>query len=262
MLSRQYGDINPEDLRDPVAVIGLPGIANVGRVSVETLVQVLDAVHYQDIFCNDFPPQISVTNGIASFPKSSLYLYRAAPDEPHDIILLTADYQPSSSRGVFEYSDFVVKHFVHLGVHHIFALAAYDQNYDVFFDYFPKQPRIYVSASSKDLLDKILSMEGTLPISNGMINGANGYIPAWASNMYNIESACLLGETMSVIKLDFRSAKRVLETIADLLSLNATFDALEEHAERVTEFIKWAKDEIMQGGGKPSDESPADRYIG
>ncbi len=263
MLTRKYGDISAENLRSPVAVIGLPGIANVGRASVDTIIEVLDATHYMDLFCDDFPSRIAVTDGISQFPKSALYIYHAAPDEPHDIIFLTADFQPSSSKGVFEYSDFVVKHFVNLGVKEIYALAAYEQNYDSFFDHFPKHPRVFVSASSPSTLQRISEIEGTVPIVNGVINGANGFIPAWASNMYNIESGCLLGETLGVIKIDFRAAKIVLEIIAKLLEINADFDILEKHAERVTEFIKWVKDEVdHQGPATGEGEHPSDRYIG
>lgn len=263
MYSRKFLELNETELKSPVVVLGLPGIANVGRVAVESLIEVLGAIHYMDIFSDDFPPRIIVKDGISHIPKSSLYLYRAAPDESHDLIILTALFQPSSSQGVFEYADFVSKEFVSLGVKEVFALAAYEQGYEEFFSSFPNEPRAFISASSQSLLDRITQLDGTIATESGVVNGANGFIPAWAANMYNMEGACLLGETLSMIKMDFRAAKSLLEKIVSLLDLKANFDILDDQVLKVTQFIEWAKEEVNHRGREStSGESPPDRYIG
>jgi proteasome assembly chaperone (PAC2) family protein len=260
---RNFMQIDESTLRDPIAILGLPGIANVGKVAVESLIESLDAVHFLDFFSDDFPPRVVVKDGISEFPRSSMYLYRAAPDEPNDIILLTAEYQPSSGQGVFAYADFVAKEFVKLGVKEVYAIAAFEQGYEEFLGTFPEGPRVYVSASSQDLLTKITAIDGFVVSMNGVINGANGVIPAWAASMYNMESACLLGETMSVIKMDFRAAKAVLDKLGVLIGLKTDFAFLEDHVLKVIQFIEWARDEVSQRGGQSeSGESPPDRYIG
>jgi proteasome assembly chaperone (PAC2) family protein len=264
MYVRRFVDVEPSSLRAPVAVIGLPGIANVGRIAVETLTRVLDAEHIIDFYSNDFPPRVFVKDGLTQFPKSSVHLYRAAPDEPHDVLILSADFQPSSSAGVFEYADFFVQELVNMNVKELYALAAYEQGYEEFFNSYPAPPRTYISASSEELLERISAIEGTVTTREGVINGANGFIPAWAATMYDMEGACLLGETLGIIKLDYRAAKRVLEILASLIGLSTEFESISDNVSQVVQFIEWARNEISQKGSyfEGSRESPPDRYIG
>jgi proteasome assembly chaperone (PAC2) family protein len=263
MYTRRFIDVEETSLRSPIAVLGLPGIASVGRIAVETLVAVLDAQPIMDFFADDFPPRVFVKDGISHFPKSSISLYKAAPDEPHDILILTADFQPASGRGVFEYADFVVQEFTSLGVKEVFALAAYETSYQDFFELYPSPPRVFVSASSSVLLERISGIDGIVATKEGVVNGANGFIPAWAASMYNMEGACLLGETLGMIKMDYRAARTVLEKIRSLIGLKAAFDILDDDVTKVLEFIEWAKSEISQKRAPTDDgESPSDRYIG
>ncbi|MCF2136166.1 MAG: PAC2 family protein [Candidatus Thorarchaeota archaeon] len=262
MYTRKFIDITAE-LKHPVAVVGLPGIANVGRISVETLIEVLNAEPVMQFFCSDFPPQVMVHDGITKMPKSSLYLYRSAPDEPHDVFFLTADYQPGNSRGVFEYADFIVREFATYGVEEVIALAAYEQDYAAYFDQFPAEPRVFVSASDQQLLDALSLISGVVSMKQGVINGANGIIPTWAATMYDMKGACLLGETIGILKMDYRAARMAIAVFGDLVGLKTPLDALDEQAEQVVEFLGWAKDEMEQQGKQMQDEETRpDRYIG
>ncbi|MHA2424442.1 MAG: PAC2 family protein, partial [Candidatus Thorarchaeota archaeon] len=182
----RHMDIDNSSLKNPVAIIGLPGIGNVGRIAIEALIESLDASPVLDFYSDDFPARVIVREGLSQFPKSSILLYRAAPDEPHDLLFLTADHQPASGKGVFDYAEFVVDHFHNLNVKEIYALAAYEQGYTEFFKSYPSPPRIFVSASSSDLLHRIETIDGMIPTKEGVITGANGFIPAWAATRYNV----------------------------------------------------------------------------
>jgi proteasome assembly chaperone (PAC2) family protein len=263
MYHRRYLEVPENSLKAPVALVGLPGIANVGKIAIETLAHVLDAEHMMDFFSKDFPPRVFVNNGISTIPKSIVYIYRAAPDELHDLLLLSADYQPTTSNGVYEYADFIAGEFSALGVKEIYALAAYEQNYEEYFNSYPKPPRIFVSASSEELLGKISAMSNIIITQEGGIVGANGVIPIWAATLYNMDGACLLGETLGVIKADYRAAKSVLETTIDILGIKANFDNMDEEISKVVQIIEWAKHEIAQKKEPSEDDgSPSDLYIG
>ncbi len=256
-------DITSDSLEHPVAVVGLPGIANVGRISVETLIDELDAELFMQFFCSEFPPQVIIREGISEMPKSSVYLYRSAPDEPNDLIILTGDFQPTNSRGVFEYADFIVKEFASLGVEQVYALAAYEQEYAAYFNQFPEEPRVFVSASDQEILDRISTMTGVVAMKQGVINGANGIIPVWAATMYDMEGACLLGETIGMLKMDYRAARRMVRLFGDFIGIKSSMDGLDDQAEQVVEFLLWAKEEMEQRGKQlENEESRSDRYIG
>ena len=259
----RHMDIDGSTLKKPVAIIGLPGIGNVGRIAIDALIESLDATKVLEFYSDDFPSRVLVRDGISQFPKSSIYLYRAAPDEPHDVLLLTADHQPSSGKGVFDYAEYVVDHFHNLKVEEIYALAAYEQGYSEFFKSYPPPPRIFVSASSSEILDRIESLDGVIPTKEGVITGANGFIPAWASTRYNVASACLLGETLGIIKIDYRASREVLKKVTELIGLKPEFDILDDRVEQVTEIIEWAMKEMKQRALQgDNSETAQDRYIG
>ncbi len=263
LYSRKYLDIDSSSLSKPVAVMGLPGIGNVGRIAVETLGQIINAQLFMEVFSPDNPPKVFVKDGLSHFPRSSIHLYRSAPDEEHDLLIVMADFQPASGRGVFEYADFMAQQFTFLGVEQVYALAAYEQDYKSFFASYPSHPRIFLSASEKGLLSSLLEIPDTVSTENGIITGANGIVPVWASTMYNMESACLLGETIGMIKMDYRSAKKVLETLCSHLGVKADLSVLDDGEAKVEKFIDWAKSEMENiESVSESDESPSDRYIG
>ncbi len=263
MYIRKIMEVDEKSLKAPVTLIGLPGIANVGKIAVETMTQILQAEHFMDFFCMDFPPRVSVQKGITLIPKSSIHLYRATPDEPHDIFFLTADYQPTSTTGVYEYADFVAREFVNLHVETIYSLAAYEQDYEEYFKSYPGTPRVYVSSSSQKILDVVSKLDGTVITEEGVIVGANGVIPTWAASLYNMDGACLLGETLGVIKLDFRAAKALLVKVSDLVEIDVDLDIMDEQISKVKEFIEWARLELERKKGITEDgESPSDMYIG
>jgi len=256
-------EVGLDSFKSPIAIVALPGIANVGKIAIETLSQILRAEHMMDFFSKDFPPRVLVKKGISTIPKSTVHLYRAAPDEPHDLLFLTADFQPSTSTGVYEYADFVASEFEKLGVSILYSLAAYEQDYEEYFKSYPEEPRVYVSASSEELLARISDFERAVVTEEGAIVGANGVIPAWAAAMYNMEGACILGETLGVIKVDYRAAKAILEKIIDLVGINVDLDIMSPHISRVIEFIEWARKEIAQKIESSDDgENPSDMYIG
>jgi proteasome assembly chaperone (PAC2) family protein len=267
MYVRKFVELDSISLKKPLAIVGLPGIANVGRIAVETLIKLLDAEPVLDFYSSDFPPRVFVKDGITHFPKSSIHLYHAAPDEPHDIFVLSADFQPSSTAGVFEYADFFVKEMVNMNVREMYALAAYEQGYEEFFGSYPSPSRVYVSASSEELLGRLSGKEGVVTTKEGLINGANGFIPVWAATMYDMEGACLLGETLGIIKFDYRAAKRVLEMMADIAGLTLDLSVIDDNVSQVVQFIEWARSEMAQKGPYfQGEESPdfkgSDRYIG
>ncbi|MFW9918844.1 MAG: PAC2 family protein [Candidatus Thorarchaeota archaeon] len=263
MRELRFMDIDVSSLKSPVAILGLPGIGNVGRIAVDALIQALDAPPLLEFYSEDFPPRIIVRDGISEFPKSTIHLYRAAPDEPHDLLLLTADHQPSSGKGVFDYADYVAGIFNDMNIREVFALAAYEQSYEEFFKVYPSPPRVFISASSQLLLEKIAALDGTILTREGVISGANGFIPSWAAKRYGADGACILGETMGVIKADFRASREIMQKIAELLGLKSNLDLLDEQASRVADFIEWAKKEIEQRAGFAEDgDSPPDSYIG
>ena len=88
-------------------------------------------------------------------------------------------------------------------------------------------------------------------------------IPSWAASIYNMDGACLLGETLGVIKMDYRAAKALLVKISSIIGINVDLDVMSSQISKVEEFIEWAREELERKHELAEDgESPSDMYIG
>ena len=47
-------------LNNPVLIEGLPGIGNVGKLTVEHIIDSVKAVKFAELHCKDFPPQVFI----------------------------------------------------------------------------------------------------------------------------------------------------------------------------------------------------------
>ena len=68
MYARRFMEVGLDSFKSPIAIVALPGIANVGKIAIETLSQILRAEHMMDFFSKDFPPRVLVKKGISTIP--------------------------------------------------------------------------------------------------------------------------------------------------------------------------------------------------
>ncbi|MFX1342077.1 MAG: PAC2 family protein, partial [Promethearchaeota archaeon] len=102
------------------------------------------------------------------------------------------------------------------------------------------------------------------PMSDGVINGANGVIPAWAKLKYGIEGVCLLAETVPLLRLDPRASKLIIEVLNDRFDIKADVSELEQKIEEMKGIFDQVKYHLLQQRERqePRDESESASYIG
>jgi len=245
MRTKIYQEIGKEDLNHPIAIIGLPGIARVGKLAVVRMIVELNAKRIMDIFPYDFPAWIIVgKDGVARPLKSSIFFYRGYN---RDFFFLTGDAQPLSPVGLHKFSKFIVQKFHELGCELIIALAAFSTGK------VPEQPKIHVAATNENLLNQFLEYENTVLFNGGTITGANGLIPAYGKLYYDIDGVVLLAETYENLKMDPKASEVLVNMLNTKLKLNIDTSKINLNDRRLREFferIDIEEEEKIQEPGK------------
>lgn len=237
-------------LNNPVAVVGLPGIAMVGKGAVLSIAESLKAEKVALIFYHDFPAQVAVgTNGKLHVPRSTIYFWKN-PKGANDLFIISGDFQPTTSLGIFVFSDYISNFCKSHGVKTIVSTGAYVT------DNISSEPSIFVSSTSRELLDVFTKHEQCKVMSEGVIMGANGIIPAWGKAKYGIDGVCLLAETMPILAADPKASRAIVEILGKWFNVGIDMSALDKQIvtmERAFEKLRGRLDKrIPEGSDRQS----------
>ncbi|MHA1377475.1 MAG: PAC2 family protein [Candidatus Helarchaeota archaeon] len=220
------------ELNQPIALVGFPGIAMVGKLAIINIVSTLNAIECCEVYHDDLPPHILIDQkGEMRLPKISIfYLKNDSFEIKHDLVLFTADYQPTSSAGIYQLSDYICSFCKKLGVINIISTGAFvpEKLIETF-------RQVYVSGTSEEFINFFLESKTkkTILLESGYITGANGIIPAWGKIHYNIEGVSILAETLPMRPLDPVASKAILEVLNERYNINADLSDLDQQIEEV-----------------------------
>ncbi|KKN20042.1 hypothetical protein LCGC14_0939590 [marine sediment metagenome] len=224
------------DFINPICIVGMPGIADIGKFALDSLIGQLDAKNLIDIIFDDYPAGAIVDDSLLSAPKAEI-LYWKDPEGLRDIILITADAQSLSPRGIYKISDFLSEIIHRYNVKLIIALGAYpvsSRNIN------SKIPKIYISSTSRKLIDQYLKENNCKKIQKGVIIGANGLIPTLAKARFNVDGIVFLAETdnLAIINEDITDLKASI-TLLEMLKRSFTLPIKKKYSiENVEDLTK------------------------
>jgi len=212
-----YIDISTESYINPICVLGMPGIADIGKFAVDQLIGILNASRVCDIIFYDYPAGAIIDNSVLSIPKAEILAYRDKR-KLRDIILVTADAQAMTPRGIYEISDLISVLLHRLGVREIISLGA-----------LPGKPNnesmnIYITKTEDFEIDEFSPNSRCQKISKAVLIGANGLIPSLAYSRFSINGTVFLTETdkkpsMSEGITDLKASIQLLEFVANYYKL-------------------------------------------
>ena len=242
--------------REFVLVSGLPGIAYIGKLSVDYLIQQLKAELVGEVYSNYFPPYVLIKkDGVVELLRNELHLLRN--EGAVDIMFFSGNSQAFSPEGQYEIADTLLDWAVDNGVKKIFSLAAYVTRRTF------NTPIVYGTATSSEALEE-LKKKGVVPLEQGIISGENGLIMGLAKKR-GVEAVCLLGETRGYRTpagqyfIDAKASKSVLIMLASILNLKVDMEPLEKQAKemddliaRMAEVERRIKEEMSESAKKPS----------
>lgn len=207
-------DMSTIKLNKPIAILGMPGIADVGKFALDSLVGQLDAKNMMDIIFDGYPAGAIVDDSLLSVPKAEILLWRD-PENLRDILLVTADAQSLTPKGIYKISNFLTQILFEVGTDLIIALGGYPVNSQ---NINSKVPKIYCTSTNQNLLSDYVQEDSCQKIKKGVIIGANGLIPTLAKARYNVDGLVFLAETDNIAMVN--------EDITDLKASIALLDML------------------------------------
>ncbi|MGD0636545.1 MAG: PAC2 family protein [Nitrososphaerales archaeon] len=213
--------------KSPILICGLPGSGYVGKLAVDHLVASFKGKLFEEFYSGSFPPHANVdAAGVGRAIRGELYLCETG--QRNDLLVFTADAQPTTSDGEYELSETVLKAAMKRGATTVFALAAYITGG------FTAEQRVFGAATSQELLSE-LTENGVRAMKEGGISGMNGVIVGTAG-LLGLDGACLLGETSGYL-VDPVASQAVLEALARILKLDIDLTELKDRASEAKELI-------------------------
>lgn len=241
----KHNDLVREDFIKPICILGMPGIADVGKFALDSLIGQLDAKNLIDIIFDDYPAGAIVDDSLLSAPKAEI-LYWKDPNELRDIMLITADAQSLTPKGIYKISNFLTERVYKYGVKLIVALGAYPVNSRKSNS---KVPKIFISSTNRELLEYYLKESNCQKIQKGVIIGANGLIPTLAKARFDIDGLVFLAETDNIAMVneditDLRASITLLEMLKKSFTLPIKKKYSLDNIDDITKNLQIKRDQL------------------
>jgi proteasome assembly chaperone (PAC2) family protein len=241
----KHANYSKSHLNNPICICGMPGIADVGKFAIDSLIGQLKAKSYMEIIFDEYPAGAIIDNSILAAPKAEILLFKD-PDKLRDIILITSDAQSLTPRGIYKISNFLTEIIAQCGIQLIIALGAYPMSSQKLIS---KIPKIYATSTNRDLLEEFLIKNQCEKIQKGVIIGANGLIPTLAKARFNIDGLVLLAETDNIAMIneditDLKASISLLDMIKKSFTLPIKKKYSLENLDVITKNLQEKRDKL------------------
>jgi uncharacterized protein (TIGR00162 family) len=251
------------NLNDPIMVEGLPGIGNVGKITVDFMIEALKAEKLYSFFSYKFPHSVFVgMNNLVELPKLEIY-YKKFEGNKRDLLIVSGDIQPIDEEGCWTFSEEIIKIAKSFNCNEIITTGGIGLQ-DV-----PDKPRVFCTANDaklyKEYATKEMMVEKDIFGVVGPIVGVSGILVGLAKKR-GIKSVSLLGETFGhPMYLGVKGAKEILRVLEtkftygiDLNKINK--DIIEVEKELMQRAKEWSSEMTAGAGAKPKKKESS--YIG
>jgi hypothetical protein len=222
-------------LENPVLLVGLPGIGNVGSLVAEHIKNELKAKKFATLYSPHFPFQVLMQkNGGFRLVSNRFYHCKA---QKRDLVILLGDVQPLSPEGQYDVNERIVEFFKMLGGKTIYTIGGYNLGNNQYV----KEPRVFGVATGPDVVRRLKKQGVEMPLSDGTpIWGSAGMVVAFAER-HGLDAACIMGET-GMLDVDANSAKAVLQVLNKMLGLNVDLKNIEKLKADTEKFLQEMED--------------------
>lgn len=219
--------------KNPIMVVGLPGIGSVGSLVAEYLKNELGAKRFATLYSPHFIHQtIMLKSGYTRLISNRFYSKEV---KDHTIIILLGDTQAGTPEGQYEVNEDIVKFFKGLGGKTIYTIGGYSAG-----SHYIQNPRVFGVATDKQT-KAVLSKKGVIfGQTSGAIWGSAGMIVSFAKK-HGLHAACIMGET-SVLEIDANAARAVLESMKSILDVKINLENIDKIKKETDRMIKEIED--------------------
>ncbi len=215
---------------DPILLVGLPGIGNIGSLVGEHIKNELKAKKFAVLYSPSFPHQV-IMGKSGSMRMVSNRFYHFKNKKGRSIVVLVGDAQASSPRGQYEVNEKIVRFFKRLGGKTIYSVGGYNGTGQ----YVP-QPRVFGVSNNKKLMHALEKNGVRFGEVVGTIWGSAGLIPAMAKR-HGIGGACIMGET-GMLEIDANAAKAVIMVLEKVLDIDVNLENIDKIKKETEKLLK------------------------
>ncbi|MDE1804339.1 MAG: proteasome assembly chaperone family protein [Candidatus Micrarchaeota archaeon] len=237
--------------RNPILIVGLPGIGNVGSLVGEHLRTELKAKKYATLYSAHFPHQVIMQkSGGIRLVSNRFYLWKnpSKVKGARDIMILIGDFQALSSEGQYDVNEKVVEFYKKNGGSMIYTIGGYNSS-----NQYVQNPRVFAVTTDRSLIERLKSNGVIFGQAAGMIWGSAGLILAFAKK-HKIPSACIMGET-GMLEVDAHAAKAVLEVINKQMGLKLNLENLDKISRETEKMVKAMEEAVKKEQQGPGHEN-------
>ncbi len=202
-------DSKPE-LREPIVIVGLPGIGGVGKTAADFIADKLGSFRIARIFSPELPAEAKINGGII---EPVCHELRHARAEGKDLLFVLGGSQGTTPQGIFSLSEYEFRIALEYGPALIISLCGYGTEEP------SRRPKVIGAASSPELIKRYggCGIEFRREGPEESIAGAAALFAAFGS-AYGIDSVCLMGETSGSAP-DRGSAASVVEALSKMVGI-------------------------------------------
>ncbi len=230
-------DVIPEGTS--TLVCGLPGIGNVGRITVDYMIDKLKMEKVLEIYSSHFPAQVFVDReGKAHLNRNTLFYKQISKSK--SLFVFTGDFQGNTPEGQYELSWRLLEIAREMSVNIIYTLGGYGVGKLV------ETPRILGAFTDSSLKQNLIKNGVKFPEGEpgGGIVGSNGLIVGLAYKFFRIQAACLMGETSGYFP-DPKAALEILKTLTKLVGFRVSLMDLEERCKNLSELTEKMQSDMI-----------------
>ncbi|MBW2967069.1 PAC2 family protein [Candidatus Woesearchaeota archaeon] len=178
-------------VKNPVLIVGLPGIGNVGKIAADFIIDEINAKPIYDVVSHDMPNSVFVNDkNLIELP--SVELYAAVRKGKADVLVLTGDVQPAGEASSYDLCEKILDVSAKYGVKQVITMGG------IGLAEVPKKPSVYCTGNSKKAIKDFVNgtnMNEKLYGLVGPIIGVSGLMVGLAGKR-KIPAVCMLAETL------------------------------------------------------------------
>jgi hypothetical protein len=219
-------------LNKPVLIAGLPGIGNVGKITVDISVDQLKAEKIASFFSYCLPNSVFVQeDNTIELPRIELRHKRKGKS---DFLFLVGDVQPMKEEDSYSLAYAVLEAAEKLGCKEIVTLGG------IGLQELPKKPRIYCTGNDEKFIGEFVKLGANDKLHGvvGPIMGISGLLLGLGKEK-KIKAVCLLAETFAhPMHLGLREAKELMIILEKKYKIGLDMNKVEKDITKLEKDLK------------------------
>ena len=238
-----YRDTHKPELKDPIAIVGSPGLRSVGKIAVDTLIEKLQTHLFAELFSYGFPGTyygpsylevpshagvLIAKNNAVELPHVSIHVVQKETQKSGSDVVLISGYQSYDALNHYLVADKLTDLLTELHITLVISLGAQ-----------VIEEGIRCCATDGALLNE-MSRYGVEKTNVDRFIGFSGLVAALAG-MKGIKTVCLFANTTQNLAdpeyPDVHAANKLLEKVGEIAELKIDTSDLEEKRRSERKFI-------------------------